>query len=308
MQENVVGHGRGEGGREVQHQHAILQREILVRRVQPERAGDLDLHILEIDRLGDDPRETDLLGAGLIFGRRLDAQAEDRHRLGFGAGAQHLEQREGAVLLQRKADQHGVGNPATAPIHRQTGRTDPIDFPRRVFESRHDLFDDGRLVVHQEDAQRIIITLGLVRRLALGLEIDDAADALDDHVFLERLHQVIAHALLGDLEHVLPARLGGEHDHRDGLQLRVGLELGEHLVAIHERHGVIEDDQVRAFARGHGQTLDAVLGLVHVDVEFLEGAGDDHTDRLAVIYGQDLASHTWCRCKGLVRLGFPVAT
>jgi hypothetical protein len=39
---------------------------------------------------------------------------------------------------------------------------------------------------------------------------------------------------------------------------RVGLELGQHLDAIHDRHRDVEQDQVGHLLRGDGEALDAV--------------------------------------------------
>ena len=112
-------------------------------------------------------------------------------------------------------------------------------------------------------------------------------------LFLERLDDVVAHAEFGDAQHVFAAGLGGEHDDRDRPHFRGGLQAREHLHPVHDRHGQVKEDEVGAFALGYREPLDAVGGLDDLAGESFEGAGDDHTDRLAVVHGENFGSHKY---------------
>jgi hypothetical protein len=153
------------------------------------------------------------------------------------------------------------------------------------------LLDNRGLLVHDEYLERVVEPLGPGGGFVLGLEVNDSADALDNHFLLEGLDDVIPDAELGNAHHILAAGLGREHDDGDGAEFGIGLEAGEHLDAVHDRHGEIEQDEVRALALGDGQSLDAVGRLDNFAGETPEGAGDNHADRLAVVHGEDFWSH-----------------
>ena len=127
------------------------------------------------------------------------------------------EQRERRALGQRKADDDQVRRLPGAEIHRFALAIDPVNLPGRVLQAFGDLLDDGGLVLDDQNVGGILGGPLAVAAFGDGLQIDDSAGLFDQHVFLEGLDDVVAHAELGDLHHVVAAALGGQHDHRDGL-------------------------------------------------------------------------------------------
>ncbi len=93
--------------------------------------------------------------------------------------------------------------------------------PIGVGEALLNLFDDRRFVVDHQNVERVIIALRFGNGLGAGFQVDDAADALDNNLFLERLNQIVPNTQLGDLEDVISARLRCEHNHRDTLEVGI---------------------------------------------------------------------------------------
>ena len=292
MSVHIAGDGLVEGGRQGQHHHALTALEILVRGIETQRPGYLGLQVDEIDWLRDDAVEAELLGARLFLGGRLDAQSENGNALGPHAGAEHLEQNEAGVFRQGEADENDVRDGLAARIYRLPRLRGPLHGPGHALQPHLNLFDDGGLVVHDQDLQRIIKSFGPRHRFIPGFQIDDAAHAFDNQFFLEGLDEVIPHAQLGDAQHVVTARFGGEHHHGDGAQLRIGLELGQHFHAVHDWHGQIEQDDVRPLALRHGKSFHSVGGFKDLTRKPFEGTRHDHANGPAVVNGQYFRAHS----------------
>src|SRR5208337_3414741 len=104
----------------------------------------------------------------------------------------------------------------------------------------------------------------------------------------------------------------------DRAKLRVRLESSQHLNPVHDRHRQVQQDDVRPFPLRHGESLNAIRGFVDLAGKTLEGAADDHPNRLAVVHCQDFRSHNrvaqffWAWSPGLMRnsmkIRFPEAS
>jgi hypothetical protein len=90
---------------------------------------------------------------------------------------------------------------------------------------------------------------------------------------------------------------GGQDDHRDGLQLLVGLDRFERLAPVHPRHVQVEQDQVGAVGvlvrRGALQVIKRLAAVRHpVDRRLLAGALERLRDHqgvgIVVIDDEDL--------------------
>ena len=160
-----------------------------------------------------------------------------------------------------------------------------------MFEPVLDLLDDHRLVFEDEDIGRIEDRADLRGSVGQRLQFDDATGLLHQHLLLERLHNIVAYADLGDLEHVLAAALGRQHHDRDVLQLGLRLDFREHLDAVHDGHGDIEENEVRHFAGGHGEAFDAIARFRDLTVIGFERLPHDDADGLGIVDSQDFLAH-----------------
>ena len=91
------------------------------------------------------------------------------------------------------------------------------------------------------------------------------------------LRQYAHRAERARLAQVQLAFLRGVHHHRDRGGARIVLDRGQRLEAVHARHQVIQEDDVRALA---DQVLDGLLGgcrAVDLQVIALEDAGQERT-------------------------------
>jgi len=288
---DLVGNVGSEVGGQDDRQNTIALLEVLVGSIEAEGSTNLGFQIIWIQRLGDHTHEAHLLGPGLVFGGCFDGETENRCALGSGAGPKHLEKSKSGSIGQRKADQNGVGNVLGTVIKGFAGLGAPMNLPWSIGDGRLDLIDDGWLVIDDQNVERVIIPFDLLDPAALGLQLDDATCTLNEHVLFEGLHEVVANSHFGDLGDVVPARFGGEHDHRDILQVGVGLQLRQTLGAVHDGHRQVQKYQVGLFAHGHRDTLDAVGGLKNVHIEGFQRLGDNQADCLAVIDSQNLRFH-----------------
>src|SRR3954454_11424225 len=77
-----------------------------------------------------------------------------------------------------------------------------------------------------------------------------------------------------------------------GLQHGICLETLAGLVAIHDRHVNVEDDQIKIFSC-EGQARDAVVRLPNVEAFLLKNTNDGVSVGLGVIHYQDFAGRSW---------------
>ena len=75
------------------------------------------------------------------------------------------------------------------------------------------------------------------------------------------------------------------------LELGIGLQPGEHLHSVHDRHRDIEEDEVGLSLGGDRETFDAVASLEDLAVEGLEGLPDDEADGLGIVDREDFMAH-----------------
>ena len=71
----------------------------------------------------------------------------------------------------------------------------------------------------------------------------------------------------------------------------IGLELRQHLDAVHHRHGDVEEDEIGRFLGGDREAFDAVAGLEDFAVVGLEGFPDDDADGLGIVDGENFVAH-----------------
>jgi hypothetical protein len=58
----------------------------------------------------------------------------------------------------------------------------------------------------------------------------------------------------------------------------------EHADAVHDRHAVVEEDQVRPFPRGHRETFLPISGSEYFASERTKQPGETHPYGLAVVH------------------------
>ena len=80
-----------------------------------------------------------------------------------------------------------------------------MNLPRRVRNRGSDLIDDGRLVIDDQNVERVVIAFDFLDTATLGLEFDDASCSLDEHVLFERLYEVVTNSHFGNFHDVIPA-------------------------------------------------------------------------------------------------------
>ena len=95
---NVVRHRLAEAARQHQDQQAVPGLKVFMRGIKAERASDLESHIVEINRLGDDAVETKLLGARLLVAGGFDTQRHDGDAFGAHVCPEHLRKVESSPL------------------------------------------------------------------------------------------------------------------------------------------------------------------------------------------------------------------
>ena len=80
-------------------------------------------------------------------------------------------------------------------------------------------------------------------------------------VLLERLAQVVVRAAPQPVGDLLRLAMGGHEHDGDVLEVGIGLQRGEHAVAVQPRDLAVEQDHIRALARREPQRLLPVAGL-----------------------------------------------
>jgi hypothetical protein len=206
----------------------------------------------------------------------------------FIVRAQQAKQRVRRLVGERKADDDDVRDGLLAVVDRLARGCDAVDLPRRDTDAGVDLLDDDRLVLDDENLAGVGEGLALVLALGDGAQVDYAADLLVEDVLLEGLNDVVAYAELGDLQDHLPARFRRQHDDGDGLERRLGLELGQHFHAVHDGHRHVQEDQVGQLLGGHGQPLDAVRSLENLNIVTFERLLDDDSHGSRIVNGENL--------------------
>ena len=166
-----------------------------------------------------------------------------------------------------------------------------MDLPRRVFKTFLDLLNDGGLVLDDEERGGIENRFSFLRTLIERFEVENAATFFNEHLLLERLNNVVTNADLGDFKHVVASTFCGQHDHRDRFERWIGLELGQHLDAVHHGHRNVEKDEVRSFFGGGGKAFDTIGGFEDVAVEGLEGLLYNDSDGFGIVDGENFIAH-----------------
>src|SRR3954447_18418459 len=133
------------------------------------------------------------------------------------------------------------------------------------------------------------------RRRGAQPEVADRLRGLDERVEPERLAHVGVRVVAVGEGDVRRRRGGGEHDHRDLAQARVGLDLGEHRAPVHPRQVEVEQHEpgqraLAAQARQGGLAVGDALDLL-VDRRLAQRLLDEDRVGLAVLHEQDVAAH-----------------
>src|SRR6266566_4158945 len=104
---------------------------------------------------------------------------------------------------------------------------------------------------------------------------------------VERLGQVILGPQFNTFDDALQLVYGGNHNHRDVAQAGVGLELFEHLVAVHFGHLHVQQHQVIGFGLEFFQRLSSVFGQAGPIAEFGNVAGEHDAIHAVVVHDQE---------------------
>ena len=268
------------------------------------RAGDAVWDFGCIERLGDATREAGVLGVILFEGGGLEAQAEERDVLERRVGTRGGKKFQTGLVREGEADEDDVGSVLGGDVRcdmalGRIGAGGADDFPTALGDSFLDRIEDGRVLIHHKYLDRVGDHTGLLvcygsgrgcgwsRCAGFGFECHDAAHAVDHSAFGEWLHDVVAHAHFCDLEHILFAGLGGEHDDRDVFQRGSRLEFRKAFDSIHDGHRDIKQDDIGLLALGGLETLGAIAGEDHLNIVRSEGFVDEGVDHSAVIHAKN---------------------
>ncbi len=170
---------------------------------------------------------------------RLDLDAE---RAAVGVGQLHVEEHQ----VRRALGDEPAHRGARGRLHHLEARPDE-DAALHV--------PVGVVVVDVEDQLALALIAAPPRRDRL----DRAGQRLDRQVLLLQDGARVAREALA--QHGVDL-VRGDDDHRDGGGGGIGLQAIEDLVAVHARHREVEEDHLRAQARGGGEAAGAVVRLL----------------------------------------------
>src|SRR5580704_14950261 len=101
-------------------------------------------------------------------------------------------------------------------------------------------------------------------------------------------------------------RVGGDGDHRDRPQRRIGLDAARRLVAVHHRHLDVHQNQVGLVLGGLGHALGAVMRLDHVVARHAEKVAQDLAIVLGVLDHEYLLAHWAASLTGWALTGIEI--